>query len=75
MLYDLNFRCTDDLGTWISNSSKCCDSDEEATAWATNEINYLRERWPGTNYSEIVLVECDLSPMCVRGDRVVTEIQ
>lgn len=75
MLYDLNFRCTDDLGTWLSNSSKCCDSDDDATAWAAAEIERLRKRWPDTKYSNIVLVECDLTPMYIRGDRIVTEIR
>lgn len=71
MLYDLNYNCTDAFGTWQSNSSYICESDEKAIDWAKEELKYLRKRFADISYSEIILIECDITPDFHKGDRVI----
>lgn len=73
MQYTLNFKCSDNFGSWPSNSCNFFDSDKDAMTWAKEELSYLRKRFDDITFSEVVLVENDLSPMFERGDRFITK--
>lgn len=74
MQYSLNFKCSDNFGSWLSNSGNFFDSDKDAITWAKEELSRLRKRFDDITFSEVVLVENDLSPMFVRGDRFITKL-
>ena len=74
MQYSLNLKCSDNFGSWPSNSCNFFDSDKDAMTWAKEELSRLRKRFDDITFSEVVLVENDLSPKFERGDRFITKI-
>jgi hypothetical protein len=75
MLIQINFQCTDNFGSWQSNRSGFADSDESAIVWANKEIAYARKRFSDITFTNVTLVEPDLSPMFEHGDRFISTIQ
>lgn len=74
MLVQINYFCHDEFGTWQSESAGFANNDNDAIIWANEELNYLKFRFPDIIFSDVKLIQPDLSFDCLAGDRFISMI-